>query len=77
MQWIVRGLGAVTAESEPTYEQIVSAIGARFWQLAGPSFAEFAHRDLVFGATWQDCMWAVEQGVRDAYGLPDHSDEVL
>lgn len=54
--------------SDPTYEQIMQAIGERIWDDA-PHLREGHHRDLVFSTTWQDVMWSVQQGVHDAYGL--------
>lgn len=57
-----------TVESAyPECHAVITAIGERVWELAGTENAKQGHRDLVFGTCWQNVMWAVEQGVEDAY----------
>lgn len=53
--------------AEPTWDDVLGAIGEEFWKLAPAEFAAAAHRDLVFGVTWQDLMAAVENGVARCY----------
>lgn len=58
-----------TAEIDgPTFPDVYNAIGRRVWEIAGPAYSEGAHRDLVFGTSWQNVMEAVHQGFLDVWG---------
>ena len=53
---------------EPTWDDVLSAVGREFWKLAPQEFQESGHKDLVFRTTWQDLMYAVETAVDSVIG---------
>jgi hypothetical protein len=58
------------ATTTATWDDILNAIGRRFWSLAPEIIREQSARDLAFTVTWQDLIAAVQDGIED-YGADD------